>query len=511
MYGVLATPLVRSSVGQTQCSTRQRQLRHHTETPPPQRKVKGYHERFKLLNASMTPQQKRALLILTCAGCVLNLAFGVVLPTFPQLAKDLGMGASGVSLLIAVPSTARLILNLPMGRLADVWGRKPLMVVGEFLAAVGVAGTGLAATVYTLLPFRVLVGVGGAMAAAGSNAYLADLTESGNLRKHRGTIMGLQSAAFSVGWVAGPAIGGLVCDLYGPQLGFMMVGAAIGMCSIAYCALSETLTKKTVAAGSEAGSPFGVFGWSFLTSVGALLADRTQQGILLVHFALAVNYAAMTIVVPLHAAAVWGATAGQIGILFSVLCIPSLFGGPWSGSLADQHGRRAVILPSVALMAVGCAMLGGSSNFGLFFAATFIWSLGEAFVGPPLNALTADSAPQDNKGQALALSRQTSDLGYAFGPVVLGLAYDYGGAMVCMGGLGAVNAISAAYVYFHVSEPEQEEDDARPKHKTEPNPHMNILSPNPDPKAESDLNPIPNYLRQRQHRGEQKKVADKHA
>ena len=126
-------------------------------------------------------EERRQLAVISVSGAALNLGFGVVIPALPVLSQELGFGATGVGLLLAAPSLARVVCNLPAGALVDSFGRVPCMIIGEMFAALGCLGTGLATSLSTMLPVRFMGGSGGALAAAGSAAYLADLTERPHL------------------------------------------------------------------------------------------------------------------------------------------------------------------------------------------------------------------------------------------------------------------------------------------------------------------------------------------
>eukprot|EP00667_Euglena_gracilis_P006709 EG_transcript_6767 len=402
---------------------------------------------FRALLQSVTEQQRQQLLVLMVAGATLNMAAGVVLPTFPSLALDLGLGAAGVSVLVAIPSAIRLLLNLFMGQQADKRGRVPLMVVGELLAGVGVACTGLASSLFAIVPARILVGIGGSMSGAGWHAYLADLTQQPNLLPHRGVIMGVESSVAAAAWIAGPALGGFVCERYGPRLGFLLVGVAMTACGALLATLPETLRNKAKA-GAKAVDGEELSRQGLLT----LLSNRNQQGVLASHFCLSLNYAANTVVIPLLAKAMWDATAGQIGLLFSFLSIMSLVAAPLAGLLADTYRRKSVIVPSLLLMGVGSAIIGMARTLPVFLAASILWSAGEAFFVPATNALTADCAPEGQKGEALALSRQVGDLGYCLGPLLIGTLYDLGGPAMALAVLCLINFSAAALVAARVQE-----------------------------------------------------------
>ena len=127
-------------------------------------------------------EERKQLAVISVAGAALNLGFGVVIPALPVLSQELGFGATGVGLLLAAPSLARVVFNLPAGALVDSFGRVPCMIIGELFAALGCLGTALALSLSTMLPIRFMGGSGGALASAGSAAYLTDLTERPHLK-----------------------------------------------------------------------------------------------------------------------------------------------------------------------------------------------------------------------------------------------------------------------------------------------------------------------------------------
>lgn len=154
-----------------------------TKSVPPNNRSDGQPEPgFFAAWKACKGEERRQLVVLSISGAALNLGFGVVIPALPVLSQELGFGATGVGLLLAAPSLARVIFNLPAGALVDSFGRVPCMIAGEMFAALGCLGTGFALSLNTMLPVRFMGGTGAALAAAGSAAYLADLTERPHLK-----------------------------------------------------------------------------------------------------------------------------------------------------------------------------------------------------------------------------------------------------------------------------------------------------------------------------------------
>ena len=133
------------------------------------------------------PETVRSVGILAASQFVNNLGFGCVIPVLPLFATELGLGASGVGLILSTSAAARLVCNIPFGRLSDRVGRKPLMIAGQLLTAAASFGTAAVSTLPSLLACRLLLGSGSSCAMAGSQACLADLTAS--IPQHRGKIV----------------------------------------------------------------------------------------------------------------------------------------------------------------------------------------------------------------------------------------------------------------------------------------------------------------------------------
>jgi MFS family permease len=182
---------------------------------------------------------------------MLNLGISQVVPVLPYYATESGLTASHLGIVLAMPSASRLLVNLPLGRLADTVGRKPLMVAGTMLTAVGILGTGYAMPygLVALIPFRLLVGIGSASSMVGSGAMVADLSD--DAPEQRARIMGVQQAVISCAWAGGPAVGGWVAETYGPLTSFGAAGVGTLLCSAGYAFLPETVSGGKRVHGSD--------------------------------------------------------------------------------------------------------------------------------------------------------------------------------------------------------------------------------------------------------------------
>ncbi|KAL7546792.1 hypothetical protein ACHAWF_010130 [Thalassiosira exigua] len=368
-----------------------------------------------------------------------NLGFGCVMPVLPLFAVGMGLGATGVGTILSTSALARLAMNIPMGRAADKFGRRPLMIAGGGTVAAASIATGFATDLPSLLAARMLVGCGGSAAGAGTGAYMADVTSKAP--GQRAKIMGMQSTIINGAYAVGPAVGGYLCDLYGARNMFFVVGAANAVCTAGYSMLPESMKalpaakeedakeKKSDVTNSEGESSNIVEEVESQEKEGAwavyreLLKDPDRQGLMAMNAGLFCSYSAMLTLLPLHAAEALGeaGTATAIGGIFAASSMVGFLGIPLGGYLADRFGRRKIVVPSALLICAGAALTAGASSMETLTGAVLVWGMGNAMVGPGVTAFAADIAHDERtRSQALSLTNTAMDLSLLVCPLSLG-------------------------------------------------------------------------------------------
>ncbi|MCL1599654.1 MAG: MFS transporter, partial [Actinomycetia bacterium] len=142
------------------------------------------------------------------------LGFGIIIPILPLYASDFGASPFVIGLLLASYSLAQFIFSPIWGRVSDKAGRKPVLVVTLVGSAIGSLVLGLAGSILVLFVGRIIDGISGASVAV-ARAVVADTADE----KDRPRLMGYLGAAFGIGFVLGPALGGLA-GLFGPRVPF---------------------------------------------------------------------------------------------------------------------------------------------------------------------------------------------------------------------------------------------------------------------------------------------------
>lgn len=348
-------------------------------------------------------------------GMLTTMAVGMVTPLLPAYAERIGLSSRGVGWIIAMPSIARVVLNLPMGPLVDRGRRIPL-IAGCVLEGIGALGTALASSLSTMLPARLLVGMGSSAATTASQAYTMDVVDK--YPDHRGVLLGSMQAAYTLAWAAGPAVGGLVAVRSGSAaLPFFLIGGTLLLSAPLYALLlPETRGTPVGDASEERDDSVG----SVLRTFSQLASRREQRALLAMRFGLITGWSAWLTVLPLQAAASWGATAADLGTMFSVIALLGFVSAPIGGWLADRWGRLPVILSGATVSALAIGALPWALSKQAFYALMAVWDIGEAMLIAAATALAADVTSAELRGTQTSMLNQMQDLTFSIMPVALG-------------------------------------------------------------------------------------------
>ena len=168
------------------------------------------------------------------------LGFGIVIPILPNYAKELGGSAMWTGIVVGIYALCSFIATPIWGNLSDRYGRRPLLLYTIVFSTVAYFMFSFATTIWLLLLCRAIAGLGSGNISV-AQAYISDVSSP----EKRTKMMGMIGAAFGMGFILGPPIGGFIAG----ELGFAWLGYITAMlCAInfilAYLFLEESLVEK---------------------------------------------------------------------------------------------------------------------------------------------------------------------------------------------------------------------------------------------------------------------------
>ena len=318
--------------------------------------------------------------------------FGLIMPVIPRLIEQVGQtdlaGASIMSgWMFLAYGGMQFLFGPAIGNLSDAYGRRPLLLIAVFGLAVDYVIMALAPTLLWLFVGRVFAGICGASYTI-ANAYLADITAP----EDRARAFGYMGAAFGLGFVIGPAIGGLLGE-FGPRVPFIVAAALAGLNFVfGYFVLPETLPR-------ERRRPFSLVR---ANPIGALRVFASYHGVVPMA-AVMFTYFLATSVYP----AIWafwgiarfGWSEAIIGLTLAGFgLVTAIVQGGLTGPIVKWLGERNTVIFGLVISVV--ALLGYAWAPGLLAVMILlVIHAPEGFIHPALTAMMSKEAPEDAQGE----------------------------------------------------------------------------------------------------------------
>ena len=368
-----------------------------------------------LFGAIPAGYQRDSMPILFLIVFVDLVGFGLIIPLLPFYAERFGASPQQVTILMAVFSLMSMISAPLWGRISDRIGRRPVLMASMLAAAFAYLWMGFASELWMLFAARAFAGLcAGNIAAA--QAYIADVTPPE--RRARG--MGLIGAAFGLGFIVGPALGGLVAgnevttaDLETPGL------IAAGLSAVAFLGVVLLLPESLPAAVRErrARSRFATLCSAFRQPVLGRL--------LVVFFLVILAFAGMESTFALWAMREHGWGPAQIGYVFTYVgLLSAVMQGGLIGPLSRRFGEERLLLSGLALIAVGLLVLPFSRTLPPLVLAVSALAIGMGAMQPSLNSLISRRAGAEEQGEVMGVAQSVGSLSRVLGPIIAGALFE---------------------------------------------------------------------------------------
>jgi len=349
--------------------------------------------------------------------------------------ESFGAGAGLVGALMSMFSLAQFIFAPLWGSASDRVGRRPILLIGLAGSVLGYTMFGFAASLVWLFAARILAGIAGATIPT-AQAYIADSTTPENRAKG----MGMIGAAFGLGFILGPALGGLLSRVALPLANRLGDGAFANLLrsnpyalpSFAAAALAAVNFLAAIFLLPESLSP-ELRQRAIANRIGRLEAVKTgltgEVGIYVAGFALFVighsmmeATATLLIELRLHVELV-----GDIGWLFALVGVVStVMQGALTGRLSKRFGERALLIAGLFISSCALLLIPIGAQLGRWstILPTFgLLAVGAGLTSPSVNSLISRSAPPDRQGATLGVAQSAGSLARVVGPLLGGVLF----------------------------------------------------------------------------------------
>lgn len=350
------------------------------------------------------PEFRRLLAI----SVTVAVGYGMIVPVLPLYARSFGVGLAAIGLVQFVFGLTRFSFNPIGGVLVDRIGERATTAAGLIIVAVSSLAAGASHSFLQLVLARGFGGAGSALFINGLMSRILRIIEP----EAMGRATGAFRSSFLVGIGAGPALGGLLSARFGLAAPFYFYGFGLVVATFIAVgvmrgeAVAGTMQRRSVLEALRAARPLfrdiryssallaTFVGWWTISgpaqTVGAVFAhDRLHM------------------------------SKPEIGIAFTMLSLGELLILFVAGRAADTFGRRAVLVPALAVGAIATALVGQISSMWALDATFLLMGATIGAGAVAAGGLLADSIPKEGSGAAVGLNQMAGDLGYLTSPTAV--------------------------------------------------------------------------------------------
>jgi predicted MFS family arabinose efflux permease len=373
---------------------------------------------------------RRALTTLFLIAFADLVGFGIVIPLLPLYAEHFHPAPWVFGLLMATYSAMQFFSSPILGRLSDRVGRRPVLLVSLTGSVAGFVMFALADSLIWLFASRLLAGIAGGNIAT-AQAVIADTTKP----EDRARGMGLIGAAFGLGFIAGPALAGVLAPISPAAPGW---GAAT--CSAVAFAMTLLYLPET----RPVGPPARMTPASGVARIAFAWRHPQLAPLMLIGFAVVTGFAAFEVTFAQYLHERLALPHSGVSFLFVYIgVLAAIVQGVLVGRATRWLGERRLVIGGLAVGAVGLLLLALAHRLGVVLAVLPALSLGIGMVMPSLSALVSRSVSADQQGLALGAFQGIASLARVAGPFTAEVALGWWGVAAPQVGAAVLAAAAA--------------------------------------------------------------------
>ena len=344
---------------------------------------------------------RRQLIIIFLIIFVNLIGFGIIIPILPFYAENVGATPLQIGLLFASYSVAQIVASPVLGSWSDRYGRRPILLLSLLGTVISFVMLATATSLAMLFAARILDGLSGGNIPT-ARAYISDITEE----KDRAKAFGIIGAAFGLGFIFGPALGGLLGQVNSAAPAWGAASLALVALLMTFVQLPETRHRARAARPAP---------WRELP----LLIRRPVLGnLLIVDFLYWASFAVYQTTFTLFASIRFDFGMTEVGYFLAFVgFIGVLVQGVFVGPVVRRLGEKRTLVLGLVLAAAGLGSASVIYSVPLFVAALVPASIGAALSSPALVALLSQASGREEQGRVQGVSGALESLGRTVGPI----------------------------------------------------------------------------------------------
>lgn len=355
----------------------------------------------------LTLESKKTLPILFAIMFLVMVGFGIIIPVLPFYAENIGASPTELGLLMAIYSLMQLIFAPIWGRVSDRIGRKPVIMIGILGLSISFFLMAISTELWMLFLARIIGGILSSANMPTVMAYVADITSE----EDRGKGMGIIGAATGLGFIFGPAIGGVFSEIQ-LSLPFYIAGASsLFTFILVMLVLKESLPSDKQHTTAKRDNSFKQ----------ALSGPISM--LFFLQFFVSISLAGLEATFAYFAAVKADLDAVKLGYIFMIMGLAqAIVQGGLIGRLTKKFGEGAVIQMGIIISAVGFGLILLTNNFVTAAIYLTIFGIGNGLIRPGVSSLLTKKS-NTGHGSTTGLLSSFDSLGRIIGPPLGGWLY----------------------------------------------------------------------------------------
>ncbi|RPI70146.1 MAG: MFS transporter [Ignavibacteriales bacterium] len=360
-------------------------------------------------------KNRSSLLLIFITVFIDLIGFGILIPILPTIAvKDFNASEFEIGLLVAVFSFVQFIFNPFFGSVSDKKGRKPIIVFCLLLSGISYLIFAVAGSYLVLFLSRIVAGLGGSSISV-AQAYVADITT----KENRARGMGIIGAAFALGFVFGPLIGGFLSEYGIDVIGYTGASFSFIAFLITWFILPESLKEKSVRTSRSILN---------FKAMGAALKRPGIGIIIFVFFIITFSMSNIFGTFSLLGYSDYHLSDMQIGILFGIMGVFSAISQTVLINFLSKRFKEVTIISfGTLLIFISMILMPNSTNYTMLGIVSGVFTLGTGLLIPTSLSLLSKVTPDNEQGSILGINQSFSALGRVLGPLWGGFSFQFFG------------------------------------------------------------------------------------